>query len=179
MLIDTLLAVFIWFPTRALWYQTWKTYYDLIGDDVQRDYYQRRTGCCGGRPARVLFQIMYGALFNSLILAVLCVLIGSVDVGVAYVVGDYCTRLVSSADDVCLNLYQWGVVIPCGDEIVDFCNLWASRTGIVTLWGASMVVAGQYYLIDSCGAASATFKSVPYALQMLPTRESYQESNQS
>jgi hypothetical protein len=177
--IDTLLAVFIWFPTRAIWHQIWVSYFDLIGNESERNSYQRRIGRFCGRPARIFFQIMYGALFNSLILAALCVLIGSVDVGVAYIVGDFCQRLVASADELCLNLYQWGLVVPCGEPMDNFCNLWGSRSSIVTLWGATMVVAGQYYLIDSCGAASSIFKSLPVALKLLPSRQSYQSSKQS
>lgn len=149
-----------------------------MGNDQQRDHYQRRIGRFCGHPARIFFHIAYGALFNSLILAVLCVLIGAIDVGTAYILSDFCIRFVTTADAVCLDLHQWGIVIPCGAPIDHFCNSWASRSSIVTLWGATIVVAGQYYLIDSCGAASAALKSFPCALKLLPSREAYQQSQQ-
>jgi len=147
-----------------------------MGNDAQRNHYQRRIGRFCGRPARICFHIAYGALFNSLILAVLCVLIGAVDVGTAYIFGDFCRRLVTAADVICLDLHVWGIVIPCGAPLDAFCQAWSSRSSMVTLWGATIVVAGQYYLIDSCGAASAILKSFPCALKLLPNRQVYQQS---
>jgi hypothetical protein len=148
-------------------------YFDLVGDDEMMEFYKRKIWC-DGVGSLVAFQFMYGVLFNSMILATLCVLIGCIDLGSAYAVGEICQSTIGALDGVCLNLYQWGITIPCGDSFNSMCSQWSSRTAAVTLWGSVLIIAGHYYLIGSTGSAAATFRSIPNSLYLLPSREIYQ-----
>jgi len=120
-LIDTSFLLFIWFPTRVVWQTVNAAYYDLIGDDEMVEYHRKRMRC-GGNAALITFQFMYGVLFNSLILGVLTVLIGSINIGIAYTIGEICINLVGALDNACLNLEAWGIVIECGPDFNQFCN---------------------------------------------------------
>jgi hypothetical protein len=170
-IIDSIMAVFIFFPTRTVWHQVNFAYYDLIGDDEMMEKHKKR--CCGSKSALVAFHSMYGVLFNSLILSVLTVLIGCIYVGMAYAIGEICVDVFGALDNACLNLQAWGIIIQCGPDFHSFCNEWASSDSITTLWGSFIIVAGHYYLIGEAGAASKTFRYVPSSLLLLPSRKVY------
>lgn len=198
-LIDLVAIIFIWRPARNLWRSTNIAYYELVGDDDSLEMFSQkiccretccdspcivgtkaqkvccRTTCCEGGCALVTFMVLYGALSGAFFLTVLAVLIGTLNAGIAYVIADFCGRLQGTLDGICVNLAFWGISIPCGRPFYQFCSAWSGQWTIDTLWGAILILIGQYYLIGSTGAATALFQNVPLSLQLLPTREEYQK----
>lgn len=156
-----------------------RAYHDLRGEDDAVSVIDKKLRllccCAAGRGGHVLFQFFHAILFNSLIFAVLTVLIGVLNVGIASGVNIVCNRVAGAVNGICLDLSYWGVAISCGFDFNQFCHAWSNTQTVLTLWGSLIMVAGHYYLIGSVGAASTLFRDTPTGLHFLPTREVYQE----
>jgi hypothetical protein len=171
-LTDSAMVIVVWIPSRTVWLRTKASYFHLVGNEEEHLRYMKRAQF-GARPSFVLFQVFYGVLFNSLILANLTVLIGCLNVGIAYAAGHRCNSVVGALDGICLGVEEWSIAIKCGQDFQGFCSKWASVNSVGTLWGSFMIIIGHYYLINAAGAASKSFKSLPDLLKLLPTRELY------
>jgi hypothetical protein len=148
-------------------------YYDMIGDDETARKYERRIRW-NSDWALACFRFFHGLLFASLIIAALIVVFGCFNIGIAYGFGQICAEVVASLDGLCFSLNVFGIDgVPCGTEFQGFCDGFAQKEIVITLWGAFVIAAGHYYLISSAGAASMQFRAVLGTLYLLPKRDQY------
>lgn len=73
-------------------------------------------------------------LMTGFVLSTLMVALGVYNVGASYMFGTACRLYMESIDGVCLKAPGWDD-IKCGRDFQQFCQEWARREMILTLWG--------------------------------------------
>ena len=175
MIIDTLILIAIWLRSDDLWLQINETYFDIVGDDEGMEQFKRNEVLKHNHGRiQTFFMVAYSFLLLSLILAVLMVVIGIFNVGFSYAFGYACREVVGALDGICIRFAAFDMrEIKCGDDFLSvrfylyslckylaffnlanlsfeqFCNDWAQKEMVMTLWGAFIVTVGHFFLISA------------------------------
>mmetsp|Transcript_39462 Transcript_39462/g.81951 ORF Transcript_39462/g.81951 Transcript_39462/m.81951 type:complete len:138 (+) Transcript_39462:334-747(+) len=63
--------------------------------------------------------------------------------------------------------------VTCGTDMYSFCDEWAQKEQVITLWGAFVVVIGHFFLIAASAMAAIHNRSAQRGIALLPSRKEY------
>jgi len=164
--IDTALLFVNWLSSHELWCSVRLKYCDLVKDKKTRDIYESYIWW-NTTVVRWTFTSFFALLFLSLMLSILCVLVGVSAVGLSVASESVCRDTVGSTDDaICIDMKVFGLDdIKCGSDFVQFCNTFSGGSELRALWGALWIAVGHFYLISATAAAAYQQDSERFALE--------------
>jgi len=156
----------IWFPQFELWYLINIEYFERTRNLPEKERYERKFWWNGGR-ARFAMYFLASLLFLSLMLSMLCVIVGTTFVGFSAAFREVCQTTLGAAGDVCLDLNNiFGIEgVRCGSDFVTFCNEFSNGNDVRAAWGALIYVVSEFYLIGSTAMALYQQKAELSALE--------------
>ncbi|CAB9502524.1 expressed unknown protein [Seminavis robusta] len=112
-----------------------------------------------------LFRICFALLFLSLLLSLLCVIVGFLAVGSSFTVFHVCSTVAGSLDHYCLDLDVLGIPkVTCGPDFQELCNDWAKVGGKDMLWSSFCAFVSHFYLVAAAAYASQQRRAIPAIL---------------
>lgn len=167
LVINFLLLNSICLSSRDLWLRIKTKCNDMKNDDASNDSQ-------GAHWTSWMFMSsLFGLLFLSMMLSILCVIVGVTVVGAQSTLREFCEGTVASIDDTRLDLSVSGMdKIACGADFVQFCSDFSGGGNIINAcWGAIIVAAGEFYLIAYAAVIIYQERSERAALQTCHTGE--------